>query len=391
MFSELPLNFEPLTAETIDLESAAVSQAIAFSQAIPDPQLRWSSYLALLALEGFTTWRRQRSTPIVLHRQRATLIQPEGWDAPAAINHVYANQFHVCLIAVDSDFEDAIELPASAIHASQMAHFYVAIAVHEELKQISIRSFLRCDQLADYLQHHDLIIGPHQTYQLPISIFETDLEQLLLYLTCLEPSALGLPTTSLALAPSSLNQWLIQPAIDTGMWLQRQMNHLADELATTFFPPELPLPSAMRSAESSTARSHSALSAASQENLETVLKEIERNGIRIPDTARAAYQDIFVGDRPFRLYAIVWAIPEATPEPEWSLFAILESLHPTLLDGIRLIIKERNTPVIEKTTTPGSAYLIAQILGTWDEQFTVTVTLDTGESLTLPPFTFHPK
>jgi Protein of unknown function (DUF1822) len=359
-------DFEPILGEMIELNAAAVARSLNLSQSI-DAQHRWQSYLVMLAFEGFVTLAQQRSLPFAWNRQRATLLQPEVIDTPAAINHFYMNQFHVCVIVTDSDVEDRIELPISAVDGGQMAHFYVAIAVYEELQQISLHSFLRCDRLAEYRSQHNLT-ATSSTYEIPASLFETDFDRLLLYLTGLEPRMLALPAATST--TFRLKQWLIQSAVQARTWVDQ----VADDLAWTLFAPDLSL-SEMRST-------------VTNENLPAILTEIQRNGISIPANAQAGYQDLVVGEQAFRLYAIIWAI-ETTPEPEWSLLAIIESASNfTDNNGMRITINEREILVIEKTSTPGSAYLIAQILGTWDEQFTISIEVATG-SITLPPFSFE--
>ena len=356
-------DFEPILAETIELAAEAQERSLNLSQTI-DAQHRWQSYLVMLAFEGFVTWLQQRSTPIALNRQRATLLQPEGVDTPAAINHFYMNQFHICVIVTDSDVEDTIELPMGVVDASQMAHFYVAIAVYEELQQISLHSFLRCDRLVEYRNQHESITTSHQ---IPVSLFETDFDRLLLYLTGLEPRMLTLPTVTST--TFRLKQWLVQSAVQARTWLDQ----VADDLAWTLFSPDLSV-SEMRSTATN--------------EIAAILTEIQRNGLSIPANAQAAYQDLIVGEQALRLYVIIWAL-QTTAEPEWSLLAIIESASNfTDTNAIRITINERQTLVIEKTSTPGSAYLIAQILGTWEEQFTITIEVATG-TITLPPFSFQ--
>jgi len=274
------------------------------------------------------------------------------------------NQFHICVIVTDSDVEDTIELPMGVVDASQMAHFYVAIAVYEELQQISLHSFLRCDRLVEYRNQHESITTSHQ---IPVSLFETDFDRLLLYLTGLEPRMLTLPTVTST--TFRLKQWLVQSAVQARTWLDQ----VADDLAWTLFSPDLSV-SEMRSTATN--------------EIAAILTEIQRNGLSIPANAQAAYQDLIVGEQALRLYVIIWAL-QTTAEPEWSLLAIIESASNfTDTNAIRITINERQTLVIEKTSTPGSAYLIAQILGTWEEQFTITIEVATG-TITLPPFSFQ--
>ncbi len=396
----LSLHFEAIATESIELAPAAVAQAIALSQAISDPLERWQSYLALLVLEGFEQWLQQHSTPITLKRKQATLLQPNGFDLPAA-SRLDLSRFQVCLVAIDSDEDEVIELPASVMDVpSQMAHFYIAAAVCEEQKQVAMRYFLRYDQLAQYRQQNSYPITSNQTYQLPTAIFETNFDDLLLYLTCLEPSAIVLPTANSALAP--LNQRLVQPVVNAGAWLQRQINDLADDLVWCFFSPRrvggmMSVESIMADANTAQRTNATAFPGdsnayATDDHLAAILTAIERNGIQIPQDSKAAYQDLLVDNQALRLCVVIWATPQATPEPEWSLLAILKALpNQTIPEQTRLIISETTTPIVEEILRPGTAYLVAQAIGNWDEQFTITITLPTGNRLTLPPFTFQPS
>lgn len=404
----LSLHLDAIATELIELNPIAVAQAITLSQTISNPLERWQSYLALLALEGFEQWLQQYDTPTALRRKQATLVQPNGFDLPAA-SRLDLTRFQVCLVTIDSDEDEVIELPASVIDLpSQMAHFYVAVAVYEEQKQSVMRYFLRYDQLAQYRQQNRYHITSNQTYQLPTAIFETDFDDLLLYLTCLEPSAIVLPTINLAIAQGAaqkaiapLGQWLVQPVVNAGTWLQRQINDLADDLTWHFFSPK-PV-GGMMSVESFTSNTNAAqrdatafpaesFANATDDHLSAILTAIERNGIQIPQNSRAAYQDVTVGDQALRLCAVIWATVQATPEPEWSLLAILKALpYQTIPEQTRVIISETTTPIVEEILRPGSSYLVAQIIGNWNEQFTITIELSSGDRLTLPPFTFQPS
>jgi Protein of unknown function (DUF1822) len=344
----------------IDLDPNRVNSAIALSQTLSNPLTRWQSHLALLALEGFTQWISDRATPICVDRTQARLLEPAGFGIPAAVNSVYANQFHVGLLVVDPDVEDEIEFPVSLMQ--NPAHFYVAVCVDEESNRVSFHSFLRGDRLT-------LVSDTEATCSIPVALFETDVEQLLWYLASLDVSAIALPSLTPTVAP---HQWLIQPLMNAAQWVQTQM----DELTWTLFSPAM-VP-AMRSSATV--------------DLVSVLTEIERRGIRIPSATTSAYRTITLHQQALRLYVVTWAV-----ESEWSLLAILEAARtPTLTTGIRLVIQENETLVIEEEITTESAYLVAQVIGSWTEKFTLTIEqVDPNsralfDSLSLPPIAFEP-
>jgi Protein of unknown function (DUF1822) len=359
----IPLN---AASTLVDLSPERVNPAIALSQTI-NPLSRWQSYLVLLALEGFTQWLSDRSTPIQFDRSQARLLESSGFGIPAAINSVYANQFHVGFLVVDDDVEDEIEFPISLMQ--NPAHFYVVAYVHEESHQISFHSFLRGDRL-------NLGSTIDATCMIPVSLCETNLERLLWYLASLELSAIPLPKARSAIS----SQWLIQPLVNAAQWLQTQM----DELTWTLFSLEL-APAGMRSRAN-----------AFNADLTSVFTEIERSGLHIPSTAQSAYRSITLNHHTFRLYVTTWAVEE-TSEPEWSLLIILESIQsPTLPTGTGLIVQEGDNVLIQEEAKVESTYLIAQIIGTWNEKFTLTLKSINPEnnalidSLSLPPIVFQP-
>jgi hypothetical protein len=393
MIPDLPnpatLDFEAIGEPAIEIESDAT--AIALSQALPDPLLRWQSYLALLVLEGVKTWLQQQAIPIAA--QPSTLLEPTGLDIPTA-SYATVNEFKVCCIAIANDEDELVEIPAQVIdQPQQAAHFYLAATAYPEQRQVALRYFLSHHQLAQSQSARRRTA--QQTYELPTAIFETDFNHLLLYLTCLEPSAIVLPTRTTA-AP--IKQWLVQPVVNAQSWFQRQIseplndlandlaNDLSNNLAWQFFSPT----PAMRGMMSSSTLAATQLQP--DESLTAILTEIERNGLPIPADAKAAYQDLWVGDRLLRLSVVIWAQAQSQPEPTWSLLAILKAASSlVMLEDTRLILSEANTPIVATQLAPGSAYLVTQAIGNWNEQFTLTISLPTGESITLPPFIFAPN
>jgi Protein of unknown function (DUF1822) len=363
----LLFDFEPALGERLDLDAEAVSRAIALSNTISEPTHRWSAYLALLALEGFSTWFSYRSAPIPLDHSKATLVEAPTANGAAAITQVLLNQFRVCLIVLDDP--DLVNIPTVVIdRPSLRSHFYVAISVHEEQEQISLTGFLTSQQFNQYRQHHPLVVTTEQTYQLPISSFESDFDQLLLYATMLEPNALPLPMIQLSSAIVQFKQRLIQPIVQTGSWIQQQANQLSNELwtLTTPFAPAV----AMRSASA---------------DVPTLNAELERRGIALPTGAQSAYQDVLVGDRTFRLQVLV-----GSPAPDrWSFLVLLLAQSASFSNSVQLTIEKDGIVVGEDSLSPQSPYLVAQAEGDLNDLFQVAIVLDTGDTLTLPPFAFE--
>jgi hypothetical protein len=112
----------------------------------------------------------------------------------------------------------------------------------------------------------------------------------------------------------------------------------------------------------------------------------------IPATARGAYTDLQAAGVPLRLYALTWVQMEG-PQPEWCLFLVLgpapgEQLAP----GTRLVVRDAATVLADSTLSPGQSanHLYAQVFGTWDEAFAVSVELPNGSTVSWPPFVFQP-
>ncbi|MDX2240023.1 MAG: DUF1822 family protein [Leptolyngbyaceae cyanobacterium bins.302] len=394
MFSDsvnsIPLDFMPQVDDRVDLNSAAIDRAVALSQMLPEP-IRWQSYLALLALEGFVTWLETQTLPIQLEQSDTRLIQPTHFDVPAAITHLVLNQLEVCLIAVSIDDEEAIELPISVVdEPSQVAHLYIAIAVDDEHGQTDVQCFIRYDQLAQYRQHTDLLPTSDHTYLLPRAIFDSDLHHLLLFAIGLRATAIARPSSSTTTLPT-VQQILLQPIINTATWAQQQISNLANELhqlsteiVLAWASPEMQTASAMRSSQSAATQPEAIFFA--------ILQDLRSQGYEVPEAIRAVYQDVLMGEQTLRLSIVTWQLA-ADPneaEQEWSLLAIVEMVQGVPpLEGIRLSIQEQQTLILERTLLPGVAYEVAQAIGYLNEQFMLTVSLPSGSSVTLPPFAFE--
>ncbi|NJO80791.1 MAG: DUF1822 family protein [Cyanobacteria bacterium RM1_2_2] len=112
----------------------------------------------------------------------------------------------------------------------------------------------------------------------------------------------------------------------------------------------------------------------------------------MPPTARAAYRDFQVDAVAVRLYALTWDVSptSTTPEPEWSLLLVLGAQPGTQLPQSITLSVQDDMQLLTQETLQHAPYLYAQVIGTWNEQFRVTITLPNGASLTLPPFAFNP-
>jgi Protein of unknown function (DUF1822) len=378
-------NFQAQLGDWVDLDAAAMAQAATLSQSIREPACRWQSYLALLALEGFQTWFTRRVTPIRFDRRQARLIEPTGFDLPAAITPIGLNQFRICLIPVSSILDGEVEIPAAVVHrTAEVGHFYVTVAVNPEAGAAQVRGFLPYDQLIQAVGQ--LSLTDSQTYYLPDTVFNSNLEQLLLFANSLNPSAIALPVAAPANPVRALTGLLAQPAFKVRDWLERQVtaaaggvNQVLDEIAWTLVPPAVATGGGLRSTGDAGPIGR--------------IRDLDAASLGIPAAAVAVHQELRVGARALRLSVVMWELPPAQtlPQtaPEWSLLAILEPLPEDVADGeVRLLIADDQQVLVESVLGAGADCEVAQGIGCLDEALTVTLRFGSGDVLRLPPFRY---
>lgn len=417
--SNIPLNYEVLRGEIVPLETADFVQAQQMSQRWRPSsssartgaaqtgtiQTMWSIYLHALALKAFQRWFNQRTIPVSLNLSQTAILLPDTFDVPQnnlkgqiAVCQIGVADFKICLVVTDGSAEDW-RIPHVTIQNPRFAaHFYLPIVIHEESGQAEILGFLRHNQLPE-------IIEGETNCRLALDQANSDLEQLLLYLTCLEPIAIPLPEVmpvpQVALS-QRLRQLLVQPVIRTRRWLTQQMDTLTEQLteqldgtiamglANWQILPQLELATAVRSSLRDVAID-SPLG-----DLSAILMSLMRSGMQMPLEQGTAYQDLQLGDLAVRLYAVtaryltetVQNSPESSAE--WSLLIILRRQDRTdLPQGIGLQIADIDTVLVDRRTeTNQSDFLYGTAIGEVDEQFTVNLSYQ-GQTLTLPPFIFE--
>jgi len=375
----LPLAAIALTPEQID-------GAANLSDRATHPQQRWQVYLNGLALTGFAAWLQQRQPDIRLNFQTCTILESATIDGAMAVCNLSANGFKLCLIGTGTLLEDEILIPKAAIDAPDLkAHFYVPVEVYEEQGQVLIKGFLRADQVSQHQQTAALTTAEADAYRLPLQWFEADTDQLLLYLSCLEPAAIPLTAS----APQrfamlgQLHQILVEPLVNARSWLQQQWDGLAQDVGWILLPPP-ELASEIRS-------SLRLLGERSPvEEFNTILTSLERGGMHIPVEARGAYRELKLANTDLRLYAVT--APITTDQgSEWSLLLILKAPEGLELPApLHLQISDLNQTLITQVSKQqtDADYLYTRVIGAPEEQFFVTLSLN-GDSLTLPPFAFH--
>ncbi len=286
----------------------------------------WPDYLHQLAKLGLEQWLEDRNLAGQTHPKTLQI-----------------NGFKLQPLPTTALDTQTIPLPANAA----IAHYYVAVTVLEDQQQVEIQGILRHDQL------RDIQLGTEQ--ELPLQWFDRDPGHLLLALRCGQPA--------------TLPNWVT----NVRDWFNQQADRRAADLAWVLLPNPEPVP---------------ALRGDNLSGLNPILQSLQTQGITLPPSPQAAYQDISVEGYALRLYGVTGALQNGPEGPEWSLLLILGQQNNGLLpDGISLNLRESGSLLIEQTSQ-NQAYLYAQVAGSPTEQFAVQVRLPNGVIYPLPTFAY---
>lgn len=183
-------NFSPKVVwlESESFEEARVISEKFFNQFGEINQ--WKIYLNALARLGFEKYLKERNPNIKINQDSAA----HPIDDVCYLN---IGEFRLCLIIVDNLIDDFITVPEEVITSpKRVAHFYVLLEILEEEEQLNIHGFLRYDQLLKYCQSINLDAKSNSYYQLPLSWFDPEVNNLLLYSRFLSPTAIPLPSVA---------------------------------------------------------------------------------------------------------------------------------------------------------------------------------------------------
>ncbi len=370
MMESNPLNFGKFFSEdSIYLTLEQVNLAAEMSQKLATrPRQQWQVYLNILAKFGMVEWLQLRS-PELIQKDCIQLSNP-------SINQVQLDNFRLNLIVTDSSMNSEVCVPRvllkNEINASQL---YVLVEVIEDLAvledseeqvNVSVLGYLTSAQLSQ----QSPIILDDELALLSTDWFELKPDQLLLYLRCFEPE----PVSS----QEQLSQTL-QPVLNVAHWLNNQLDKIAQDLSWMLLPP-LSYSSECRDTKSPMELFSEAINALRKQNPKVV----------VPFEARTAYRELVWGEVAMRLYATTWQINPNSYSPEWTLLLLLTSQPSSSLPvGTQLRVRDElkllEEPVL---TNPSQAYIYAQVIGDYNEQFSVTINFPNGTGITLPPFTF---
>ncbi|NJL77812.1 MAG: DUF1822 family protein [Richelia sp. SM2_1_7] len=183
------INWSPkfVWLETEDFDEARVIIQDNLSQLSEKNQ--WQIYLKALSQIGFEKYVKERNPTIKIRQDNSISLIDD-------FSFLWINDFRLCLIIFDNLVDDLIIVPNKLITSAEIAaHFYVLLEVLEEEEKLNIYGFWRYDELFKYSQYSqslDFQSQPNENFQLPLSLLDTELNNLLLYTRFLKPSAITL-------------------------------------------------------------------------------------------------------------------------------------------------------------------------------------------------------
>jgi hypothetical protein len=422
-----------LSSDSILLSPEQLDWAIDQSNQVANEARQWQTYLNMLALIGTQAWLQKRLPLCAADLNVADLQIAQSPQSDQTLGCQYQltvrqsqRQFQFCLLTTDCLADPLVAVPKSSLESSPLPDFYVLVEVLEELSEVRVQGYLTYAQLQTEcdLQSENAVLGADldtdlgtdldtglgaglgtglgtglntglspdlDTVLLPIDCFNLDPDSLLLHLRtamAIEPTVpvtlMRTNTQSTAAEPT-----LSQLAINVGLWLQNRLDQVAERAWILLSPAELNLSGALMGASMRGISS----------DLNLVVRELQRHqAVLIPADARVAYHDFQLEEAAARLYVLIW-VPAHEPAepPEWSMLLILggQPDQPAPV-GLTLKVEEFNS-VTQQTgqqlaaaTLAHDPYLYVQIVGAWEEQFRVSITADTGATLSLPIFEFNP-
>lgn len=200
-----------LLSEVIWLELEDFDNAIDNSKLVNSEAQQWQTYLNTLASIGCEKWLTTRIPQKVIYQETNVLED---------IYHLRLADYKICPIAIEHLLDEVVNIPSSAIEQSELAvHFYVVVEVLEEEEQVIIRGFLRYDELMSYRSQFNLELRDGY-YQVPLSLFDAELNHLLFYYYFSEPLAIPLPVTSAQSSRVSLQRSLDNTRTKLSEWLE---------------------------------------------------------------------------------------------------------------------------------------------------------------------------
>ncbi|MBD2200353.1 MULTISPECIES: DUF1822 family protein [Calothrix] len=397
-------------SESITLTAEYFTEASKRSLNYHNQSKQWQIYLQFLTYFACREWLAEREPTLKINQDELITWQAQYADVINTAFNLSIGKFKVCLIP-NLDFSDLeVTIPRALLDLPEFnAHFYIVINIEEEIELAIIRGFLRYDEISQY--QPQLKPDLDWNYRLPLDWFNSDANDLLLYLQCLSPSAITLPeiprdrqnflatissellTLLLQLRNSplckvltwkqgievlttpDLLQIVTQPAVNVRSWLNHQLHQAIPELSWQVLAPFTPFLSANQTPE---------------QELDNILTHIQTtHNIDIPPTAGRAYQEIEL-ECLLRLYAVTWLLPD--DNSGWNLLLILKTItdNNSSTSGFTLRVIDKTEILVEEELQPQQQdYIFTLVEGSYDDQFLVNITSANGQTQTLPPLEFN--
>ncbi len=452
----MSIDFEPLPIETIYLDSEDISRAVEISNKIPNYSRQWQTYLNALTLYTFEKWLEERHNTLTVDWEESTINKPALANIIPATTNLKVGEFKICLITVPSLFEEQVSLSRIVVDIPEFVpHFYVLVEVLEEQECGCVRGFISYPKLLENLENIETTeknsLQTEWNYQIPLTCFENNPNNLLLYLRALEPTAISLPAIpnnrreTLAAMESELVKLLpLLRSPETELWQVlnwEQATAVLTNIELVDWIYHLQIQTQNNQTQNNQTQNHQIYNLELNTNLRDLIKlivqpainvgrwlwdeldevgqelswtllpsfasatafrspieefeaiklQLEAKGVEIPIFARCGYNYFFLAGIPLRLYAIAWNSSTENEPNSWSLLLILGAPVPnTLPENLKLRVSDQTGILIEQRVNPEQvdSYLYTCVAGNWNEKFIVTVSLADGVEVTLPPFAF---
>ncbi|MUG91167.1 DUF1822 family protein [Scytonema sp. UIC 10036] len=204
-----PTKIGLILPESVWLEPEHFYQATQISNQIMNETKQWQIYLNSLGLFGFEQWLTARLPEQSIQKQTHVI---------ETCAQLQLGEFKFCVISTEHLLDEVVSIPENIIHAPELvAHFYVVLEVSEEQEEVIIRGCLRYDQLVTYCSSDRLHDG---SYQLGLSVFDSEPNHLLHYYLHLEPSSIPLPVASTEKVSDKLLTYFNETRTKLSQWFQ---------------------------------------------------------------------------------------------------------------------------------------------------------------------------
>ena len=353
------LEFSGLT-EIIQLEPEQSEEAWQITENVKIQNGKLQIYFQALALVAFEEWLQKREPNLSVNRKKISL-HPECAQEINAVCNLQVGNFKVCLIPTTSFSDEWIDISQMVIHSPEFAnHFYVVIGVDDELEVAGIKGFATHNELVSMTAKMPVLSD--NIYELNLAKFHQRSEELLLYLQCLLPTDIKLPSVTVESSQDtpSLANALNRKAVNIWLRMQNKWDEFSEELGWQL----LPAPSYFMRFRPNDA-----------EDLESILQAI--SSVEVPDFAVRRCCHLELGATRLRFYAITWCLPEN--QENWNLLLILGAIpgnKPPL--GLRLQISDLEEVLDEQEFDEENDNLFTLIEGNKEDKFLVTITSADG-------------